>query len=583
MNHRALLLAKTLFIVCVTCVAGIALSCCGVRASDEDTRAAESLSTGAGTVNGASNPFIYTYLGNDQRRFYGRAILPPKLERISRFYIGGGVTYTSRTGFLRWRGTGFTGQPVIYSDQGREYLIIGSYDHTLKKLDLNAFENDAPAKKVLMWQYQFPDIVKGSPSMYFDKASGRYVVLMGARYGKQPGNGVDLGNKYIWSYRAIDAGTGQEIWRMNSSRTHSYSRDNDGTGLFLPDRGMLFNASENAIGYFINSDSRDVGEVPRSQIPYREELTPGRRFFRPRIFATRRLYRLSDYKHHGGELATEGSPARMGNYIYTAASGGRIWGMKIPEKNDPSGTGFEDPVTDRVPYAEWDFHVGSDMNGTIVVSKEQRLYVTIERQYIKGYGGVYKLNPLRPADPAQAVDWYFPIVEPKTDSHALLGGGIIGSVAINDEYFSKEKVPLVATNTMKGTFYLLSQTTLEKKQVWGPNEAHKHATPRIVFEKFIGGTLSTPIFSDGNLLITSGGGGIYIFKLSYERTTDTDPRGVRNVDGIPYRVSVNLQQHLTGGGTFEATPVVWKDKLIWACRDEYLYIFGQKPVPAKSP
>ena len=543
------------------------------------------LPTGAGVVNGSSNPFIYTYLGNDQRRFYGRGVPPRKLRVLNRFYLGGGITYTSASGYYRWIGTGFTGQSVIYSDKDRrgrhrDYLIIGSYDHRLRKLDLNAMERGLSARRMLVWKYRFPDIVKGSPAIYYDDDTSRFVVLMGSRYGRQRANPVGWSSPYIWSYRAIDAGTGKEIWRMNSVRTHSYSRDNDGTGLYLPDRKMIFNASENSIGYFISSDTREKRRVPLRQIPYKHERRWKTPFYRPRILASRILYTRADPRKHGGELASEGSAARLGNMIYIAASSGHVWGIKIPERNDPSGTDYNDPNPKKLETPEWDYYIGSDLNGTIVISRENRLYVTVEKQFIKGRGGVLKLNPSK--SPRDAVDWYMPVgASGHVKGKGHLHGGIIGSVAVNDEYLSPEKVPLVATNTYGGWFYVMSQNTVTGKKVWGPNRRRKHPTPRIVFKKFTGGTLSTPIFADGNRLLTSGGHSLYQFEIKYRRTNRSDPKAVYSLDGTPYRVIVKQIDRYVGRKAFEATPVVWKDKVIAACRDGYLYMFGKKRARGK--
>ncbi|ERT09930.1 hypothetical protein M595_0025 [Lyngbya aestuarii BL J] len=104
---------------------------------------------------------VPTFLGNSQRRFYGRGI-PEGLNIIHQFPLGTGVTYVGSTRKV-WSGAGWTGQPTITRDQGKIYLVIGSYDHYLRKIDFETNEE--------VWRYKFDDVIKGSSSIYLDETA----------------------------------------------------------------------------------------------------------------------------------------------------------------------------------------------------------------------------------------------------------------------------------------------------------------------------------------------------------------------------------------------------------------------------
>ncbi|MDY7022569.1 MAG: hypothetical protein SWJ54_14640, partial [Cyanobacteriota bacterium] len=76
-----------------------------------------------GYLKPATDLLVPTFLGNDQRRFYGRGV-PEGLNIINKFKLGTGITYVGRTRKV-WSGAGWTGQPTITRDRGRIYLIIG--------------------------------------------------------------------------------------------------------------------------------------------------------------------------------------------------------------------------------------------------------------------------------------------------------------------------------------------------------------------------------------------------------------------------------------------------------------------------
>ena len=149
---------------------------------------------------------IATFLGNSSRRFYGIGPVPEQLRVIWKADIGSGKTSgtASSKGPVTWAGTGWTGQPTLVRDKGKLYLLIGGFDHGLRKIDA------ATGKTV--WRYEFPDVIKGTNTVWIDKASpdaaGRIKVVCGSRRGL----GVNL-------YSPLDAVTPVAASRSTPARS----------------------------------------------------------------------------------------------------------------------------------------------------------------------------------------------------------------------------------------------------------------------------------------------------------------------------------------------------------------------------
>ncbi|MBO0348824.1 PQQ-binding-like beta-propeller repeat protein [Phormidium pseudopriestleyi FRX01] len=471
---------------------------------------------------------IPTFLGNDQRRFYGRGI-PQGLNLLDKFPLGTGRTRVG-TSWRTWSGAGWTGQPTLTRDGGKVYLTIGAYDHSLRKIDIETNE--------VIWRYQFDDVIKGSASLYIDeKASeeNRIVILQGSRLGIQ--NSLNSAGP-LPSFRAISFRTGQELWKLDIRKTASYSRDNDSSALDLGN-GILFNAGENGIGYFLNS-ATDAATLKSG-------------ILQPEILGEVQFYEPQDSLRQGGNLVTESSPARLENRLFVAAGSGHIYGINIETKK-----------------IIWDFFTGSDIDGSVVISKDDKLFCAIERQYIPGQGGVFKLDPNQPEE--KAVKWFFP-----TGNRNFSGwqGGIIGSVALNDEYNPNGEFPaLFATSAIDGYLYIGSQTQITGQKVKGPWLKKDYEMPLILFKTNIGGSISTPIFTDGNKLIAAGYNGVYLFDLQWEESPGDRVNAVPNQRGEFYRLKVEQSGHFLPGVSFEATPIVW-DGIVRICaRDGWMYSLG---------
>ncbi len=468
---------------------------------------------------------VPTFLGNDQRRFYGRGT-PAGLNLQHQFKLGTGNTIVG--GVKTWSGAGWTGQPTIARDGGKTYLVIGAYDHSLRKIDLETNE--------LVWRYKFDDVIKGSSTVYIDPAASeenRIVILQGSRLGVKN----SLSSPRIPSFRAISFRTGKEIWKLNLRKTDSYSRDNDSSAIDLGD-GVLFNAGENAIGYFINSATATAKK--------REGIR------QPEILGEVKLYESADIGRHRGNLVAESSPARLGDRIFLAAGSGHVYGISIAERK-----------------IVWDFYTGSDIDGTVAISKDEKLFCAIEKQYIPGNGGVVKLDPSKKA--AESVEWFLPTGNARVSSWE---GGVIGSVALNDEYRTEEMPALFATCAIDGNLYIGSQTTVTGGKVKGWLRDREYNTPVIAFKRQIGSSISTPIFTDGSKLIAATYGGVYLFKMNFEPAKPGEKGAIVNASGESYRLIVEEEARFKPGISFESTPVVW-DGIVRICaRDGWMYTLG---------
>jgi outer membrane protein assembly factor BamB len=469
---------------------------------------------------------VPTFLGNDQRRFYGRGT-PKGLKLLHQFNLGSGRT--AFRGYGTWSGAGWTGQPTLTKDKGKIYLTIGAFDHSLRKIDIETNE--------VVWRYKFDDILKGSATVYIDPTASeenQIVILQGSRLGV---NTSMFSPAPAPSFRAISFRTGKELWKLNIRKTDSYSRDNDSSPIDLGE-GVLFNAGENGIGYFINRSARTAKT--------KEGIV------QPEILSEVKLYETADIGKHAGNLVAESSPARLRDKIFITAGSGHIYGISIEKRK-----------------IVWDFYTGSDMDGSVAISKDEKLFCAIEKQYIPGNGGVFKLNPSKKE--SESVEWFFPTGNARL---ADWQGGVIGSVALNDEYRTGEMPALFATCAIDGNLYIGSQTTVTGQKVRGPLLNKQYDTPLIVFKKLIGGSISTPVFTDGNKLIAATYNGVYLFNLYWDRAKRGAKNALQNSRGDFYRLRVEQAEHFKPSVSFESTPVVW-DGIVRICaRDGWMYTLG---------
>lgn len=216
--------------------------------------------------------------------------------------------------------------------------------------------------------------------------------------------------------------------------------------------------------------------------------------------------------------------------IYLASGSGHVWGYDLEKK-----------------ALTWDFVTGSDMDGSTIVTSDDCVLASIEKQYIEGPGGAIKLDPSK--EPEHAVVWYFPTEDKE---YASWKGGIIGSIAVNDNY-RKDGPFLAAFTAIDGNLYVVEHDRIDtSRTVAGPDNKPGYALPSLVFSDHVGPSISTPLFT-GDRLIVAGYGGIRLY--AYDRESN-----FRLLD--EFRAS------------FESTPVCHDGRIYVASRNGYLYCFG---------
>ncbi|NOY37185.1 MAG: hypothetical protein GXO83_06380 [Chlorobi bacterium] len=457
---------------------------------------------------------VGTFLGNEQRNYYGDEA-PDTLDLLWRLWLGKGETVISRKAGSRiWAGAGWTGQPLLYHKDTTLFLVQGAYDHHLKKIDTQTHR--------VVWEYSFDDVVKGTGTLWIQKkdSSEALIVFQGSRLGV--GNYLD--SPHIPSFRAISLTQEKELWRLDSKWTQSYSRDVDGSPLIIDD--TLYIGLENSLFTVINPDP-EAAEVKDSML-------------QPEIIQETKLYTRKDVKDHKYNVVTESSPSRLGNMIFITSGSGHVFRYNLKSRK-----------------IDWNFYIGSDIDGSPVITRDSCILVSIEKQYIRGPGGVFKLDPRKPEK--EAVIWFFPTDTSKIDSWE---GGVIGSCGINDHYIDSTETALAAFTGLDGYLYLVAHEKKDmERRVIGPDSTTFFPAPRMVIKKYIGPSISTPLIV-GNKLIVAGYNGIRLFRIMH--------------NGEDY----SLKPLGRYNAPFEATPVVWGKKIFIASRDGYLYCFGKQ---LKSP
>ena len=159
---------------------------------------------------------IGTFLGNSVaallRHRPGTRAAPRHLEGRDR--LGQDLGHRVVEGPVTWAGTGWTGQPTLVRDKGKLYLLIGGFDHGLRKIDA------ATGKTI--WRYEFPDVIKGTNTVWIDKnspdgrrAGSRWSVVLGGARTSNLYSSLDA----VTPVRCVSFETGKEIWRLPVPRT----------------------------------------------------------------------------------------------------------------------------------------------------------------------------------------------------------------------------------------------------------------------------------------------------------------------------------------------------------------------------
>ncbi len=457
------------------------------------------------------NPVISTFLGTNQRNFYGLCA-PDSLGLIWKCFLGKGITnISSRLGDRVWAGSGWTGQPLLVREDSLLFLVLGAFDHNLKKIDARDGS--------IVWQYSFDDVIKGTPTLWIgsrrDSSRREAVILQGSRRGY----GNFLFTPLVPSFRAVSYWTGKELWRLNVWRTPSISRDTDGSALILGDSAFV--GLEN--GVFIGL------------YPSPEQANTREGILQPGLFTKQPLYQWKDAVLHRGNLVIESSPCLLNGMIYITAGSGHVYGY--------------DPAADSLI---WDFFIGSDMDGSPVVTEDSCLLIPVEKEFIPGPGGVLKLDPSKP--PKESVVWFLPTGD---RNYATWQGGVIGSACVNDMTRPEGYPRLAACSAIDGFLYVMRYDSIDSRQAVtpGPDGRTHYPIPQVIFKTYIGPSISTPVLV-GDKLIAASYGGLRLFQ---------------------YNAAGEFQElDRFAPASFESTPIVYGRRIYIGSRDGYLYCLGDK-------
>jgi outer membrane protein assembly factor BamB len=432
-----------------------------------------------------------TFLGSEQRNFYGSEV-PKHWNLIWKTWLGSGKTIVKKGKEEIWSGAGWTGQPLLFLENGHPYLLQGAYDHNLKKIDATNGE--------IIWQCPFEDVIKGTGTIWLNHQTEipehKALVLQGSRQSK------NYFNKIAPGLKAISLLTGKPVWELNVERTLSYSRDVDASALVINDTAYIGLENGNFLVF----------------LPDPRFTENKNNLVQPKILRKFELFTPNDALKHFRNLVIEASPAYWNRKIFISAGSGHIFTYDLDHQKIVG-----------------DFYIGSDLDGSPVITPDSCVLIAVEKQYIQGNGGILKFNPQ-----TQAIEWYF---ETGNKKFASWDGGVIGSPSVKDS--------LCAFTAIDGYTYVVHLKKLQAQHGQLFDGKTSCPKPELIFKYHIGPSISTPLLVE-DYLISAGYNGLYIFRFQ-----NGCFQLVKKISGV-----------------FEATPFVYNQKLYIASRDGYLYCFG---------
>ena len=422
------------------------------------------------------------FRGNPTRTFYGTGPLPDGLEVLWRFPdepmcgnspVGGQPKV--------WCGTGWTGEPVIWErPDGVTEVIFGGYDKNIHFLDAATGERTRP-------DFYMGDIIKGSvvldpdgyPLLYAGSRDPRYRII------------------------ALDRETPVELWSLDAAAVAGmWNNDWDSSAVILND--MLLEGGENSWWFAVKLN--------------RERDETGLVTVQPQILYQTPMWTDELLRAVGRQQSVETSTAVFGDTAYVANSAGRVVGFDISEG---------DWNRDRMVFDYW---MGDDVDATIVIDAEGKLYVASEIDLTTARGA--EVGQLVKLDPDLADPLVWSVAVPSVGGVA---GGIWATPALGNG------VLYAATNTGD----LLAVDTTDGTVVWSDNIG-LHAW-------------SSPVIVDDTLVVA----------------VDCDlDSGFRAYDiSNPYQPEQIWESRVTGG-CIESTPGVWNGTMYVGSRDGFFYALG---------
>jgi len=119
-----------------------------------------------------------------------------------------------------------------------------------------------------------------------------------------------------------------------------------------------------------------------------------------------------------------------------------------------------------------------------------------------------------------------------------------------------EKTPYLAGfSAIDGYLYLVEHDRIDTALTWGPNLKHLYPTPKLYASRWIGQSISTPLFV-GDRIVAASYSGISLFEID---------------DKLKLH---RLERRYIGG--VESTPFVYNKRIYIGSRDGFLYCLGER-------
>lgn len=443
---------------------------------------------------------LLTHRGNPTHTFHGTGPVPDAPEIKWRYPDGGPLcgTLTDFGVTSTWCGNGWTGQPLVWErPDGTIELMTGSYDGRFHFVDTaTGLRSRTPIVT--------GSVVKGTPTLDPD---GYPLVYFGSTDGKL-------------RIAAFDRADPVTLWDFSTPPFSVEGRWNthwDSAPLIVND--FMFQGGENSMYYIwrLHRGYDDAGQVT---------VAPEMVFKMPTwnddLMADIQRGCTASNAARCTSTSVESTTAMFEGRIYFGTSAGRVMGLDISDVEN----GNVDVV--------FDYWVGDDVDGSIVIDDEGMLYVPVEwkRFNARGreVGQLVKLDPYTDGDPR--VWGMESITEPPTY------GGVWGTPVLGDG------VVYVLTN--KGNIVAVDQAT--GKELW---YHHVGPSPRVGMST----SLASPVLVGTDLLVPAYEGLLHRFDVSNPRQPE-------------------LVWSFRVGSTLEATPAVWNGVIYLFSRDGYLYAIG---------
>ncbi|MGI9118272.1 MAG: PQQ-binding-like beta-propeller repeat protein [Minisyncoccia bacterium] len=432
---------------------------------------------------------LLMFRGNPTRSYYGTGPLSTNPEIL--------FTYPQKPMCMNstvrnithiWCGSGWTGQPVVWENPktGRTEIIFGAYDGAVHFVDADTGTDVRP-------KFQTGDIIKGSVSLDPD---GYPLIYFGSR---------DNNIRVV----ALDRDVPTEIWHINADHDRGLW-NNDWDGNPIIEKDIMYEGGENGYFYIVKLNrSYDID---------------GKVSVDPKFLFTMPSYNETLLKNIGDtDVSIENSPAKFGDRVYFANSGGRIIGLDVSN------------VLDGVAPIVFDYWTGDDTDASVVVDDKGMLYVSSEDERTntasveqkKINGQLMKLDPTNPTNP---LVWSVQVPR----EHGM-GGGIWATPAIDDKYVYDVPNP--------GDLIIIDKLTGE-----------------VINKKYLGGPLWSSLnLIDGQLVITTCKGNVIAYNIS----------DIKNLSEI-----WNVQ--IPSISCIESTPAIYKGNMYFGARDGFFYKFGDK-------